>query len=47
MQDWIELLIAFVLGFFMKMLLGTMCSGHLVEGCKNGFFSVLSTGNCD
>ena len=32
MQDWIGLLIAFVLGFFMKQLLGTMCHSRLVEG---------------
>lgn len=31
MQDWIGLLIAFVLGFFMKSLMGTMCQSHLIE----------------
>ena len=31
MQDWIELLIAFVLGFFMKTLMGTVCQSRLVE----------------
>ena len=34
MKDWIELLVAFVLGFFMKHLLGTVCQGRLVEGVK-------------
>ena len=47
MQDWIDLLIAFVLGFFMKTLMGTVCQSRLVDGCKNGFINVLSTGNCD
>ena len=32
MQDLIQLLIAFVLGFFMKYLLGTVCQSRLVEG---------------
>jgi hypothetical protein len=32
MKDWISLLIAFVLGFFMKHLLGTVCGNRLVEG---------------
>ena len=32
MQDWISLLIAFILGFFMKHLLGTVCGNRLVEG---------------
>ena len=34
MQDWIGLLIAFVLGFFMKHLLGTVCESRLVEGLE-------------
>lgn len=32
MKDYIELLIAFVLGFFMKHLLGTVCQSRLIEG---------------
>ena len=32
MQDWVGLLIAFVLGFFMKSLMGTVCQSRLVEG---------------
>tara|TARA_B110000858_G_scaffold190579_1_gene238717 strand:+ start:1399 stop:1563 length:165 start_codon:yes stop_codon:yes gene_type:complete len=32
MKDWIELLVAFVLGFFMKSLMGTICQSRLVEG---------------
>jgi hypothetical protein len=32
MQDWVGLLIAFVLGFFMKSLMGTLCHSRLVEG---------------
>jgi hypothetical protein len=32
MKDLIALLIAFVLGFFMKSLMGTVCGGRLVEG---------------
>ena len=32
MQDWVELLIAFILGFFAKHLLGTVCQSRLVEG---------------
>lgn len=32
MQYWIQLLIAFVSGFFMKYLLGTVCQCRLVEG---------------
>ena len=32
MQDLIELLIAFILGVFMKPLLGTVCQSRLVEG---------------
>ena len=41
MRDWIKLLIAFVLGFFMKHLLGTVCGNRLVEGeddnCNGAF----------
>tara|TARA_B110000858_G_scaffold188676_1_gene234511 strand:- start:143 stop:457 length:315 start_codon:yes stop_codon:yes gene_type:complete len=32
MQDWIYLLIAFILGFFVKHLLGTVCRSRLIEG---------------
>ena len=32
MQDWVGLLIAFVIGFFAKHLLGTVCQSRLVEG---------------
>ena len=32
MQDWIGLLIAFVVGFFMKHLLETVCESRLIEG---------------
>ena len=32
MQDLVGLLIAFVVGFFMKHLLGTVCQSRLVEG---------------
>ena len=32
MQDCVGLLIAFVLGFFMKTLMGTVCESRLVEG---------------
>jgi hypothetical protein len=34
MQDLIELLIAFILGVFMKPLLGTVCQSRLVEGIR-------------
>ena len=32
MQDLVELLIAFILGFVMKLLLDTECKTRLVEG---------------
>jgi hypothetical protein len=32
MKDWIYLFIAFILGFFVKLLLGTVCQSQLVEG---------------
>jgi hypothetical protein len=34
MQDWVELLIAFILGFFVKHLLGTVCNSRLIEGVR-------------
>tara|TARA_B110000858_G_scaffold193793_1_gene247023 strand:- start:1038 stop:1364 length:327 start_codon:yes stop_codon:yes gene_type:complete len=34
MQDWVELLIAFMLGFFVKHLLGTVCNSRLIEGVR-------------
>jgi hypothetical protein len=37
MQDWIYLLIAFILGFFVKHLLGTVCHSRLVEGTSFTF----------
>ena len=36
MKDWIGLLIAFVVGFFMKILLGTLCGNRLIEGDEGG-----------
>lgn len=35
MQDWVGLLIAFVVGFFAKHLLGTVCESRLVEGTSD------------
>jgi hypothetical protein len=32
MQNLVYLLIAFIVGFFSKMLIGTMCNKRLVEG---------------
>ena len=46
MQDWVELLIAFVLGFFVKHLLGTVCNSRLIEGSRR-IYGDTTGDNCE